>query len=85
MSQISVLHDIIKKPELQNKELSRAGDWVPVVSDWMMDLLREGLGKRIELLSIEPWTPKEVSIIITIIIIIIILTIIIITIIIIII
>ncbi|KAK3732920.1 hypothetical protein QZH41_012680 [Actinostola sp. cb2023] len=61
LSQISVLHDIIKKPELQNKELSRAGDWVPVVSDWMMDLLREGLGKRIELLSIEPWTPKEWS------------------------
>lgn len=60
LSQVQSLQEVANKLELKNKVLGRAGDWLPVVSDWMIDILREGLGKRIELLCAKPQPALEV-------------------------
>lgn len=62
LSSVSCLEEAKNKPELQAQVLSRAGDWVPAVRDWMIDLLKKGLGERIELIGFQPSAVKEVSI-----------------------
>lgn len=59
LSQVPSGPDFITKPELRNKVLGRGGDWTPVVSDWMIDILREGLGTRIEMLCVKQQPVKE--------------------------